>query len=68
MSEKLDDYHRHEALDRSNMLANMVASWLMEHPYIESNPPLARKAEDAFDALYALYQAIGLGHLPELKE
>lgn len=56
---KLDDYHRHEALDRANMLANMVATWLLEHDYIAAHPELTRKAAEAFEALSALYQEIG---------
>lgn len=65
---KLDDYHRHEALDRACMLSQIVATWLIDHPYIEAHPDLSRKAATAFEALSDLYQAIGVRHLPELSE
>ncbi|MEZ5330231.1 MAG: hypothetical protein R3F19_34725, partial [Verrucomicrobiales bacterium] len=56
---KLDDYHRHEALDRAAIFAEQFESHIASHPQIELDPRLRSKAEEIADRLAALYQAIG---------
>lgn len=58
-----DDYHRHEALDRTNMLMEMVERYLLEHPYIQADTMLTETAEHVCSSLMHIYQAIGKEHL-----
>lgn len=60
---ELDDYHRHEALDRACMLAEILSSWLLQHPYIESKPKLGAKVGRAIKLLNKVYNEIGKEHL-----
>lgn len=60
---KIDDYSRHEALDRSFLLMDMIYQILVSHPYIQSQPKLQAHAEKAADQLNKVYQAIGREHL-----
>lgn len=57
---KLDKFHKHEALDRTWLFVDMIASFLLEHPYIQQNKSLKRKVKKAFGLLYEVYQEIGL--------
>lgn len=61
ISVDLDDYHRHEALDRANMLAQIVGEWLLDHPYVQQRPELVRMVSLAQSALADAYQLIGVG-------
>lgn len=63
MSKKLDDYHAREALDRAFMLAEMVDTYLVEHPYIVADTRMLRLAIDASMALAQIYLVIGEKHL-----
>ena len=56
---KLDKFHKHEALDRANMLAHMVEDWVDDHPFVSARPELKAHAEEACRQLASLYQAIG---------
>lgn len=56
---ELDAFHKHEAMDRAWMFADMLGDQLADHPYIESDPALKKMAEDAIGSLYKLYQEIG---------
>lgn len=58
---KLDNYSRHEALDRAHLLASMVGDWLLSHPYIAADKKLKKRAKVAMRELAQLYQDIGLG-------
>lgn len=60
---KSDDYDRHEALDRSYMLMQMIEQHLLEHPYIQADPMLTETAEHICTSLMHIYQAIGRKHL-----
>lgn len=55
----LDEFHEHEALHTAHVV---MATWeihVQNHPWIQADPELARRAEKAADAMMALYQAIG---------
>ena len=56
---ELDDYHRHEALDRSCILAQTVILNLLQHPYIDAHPKLGEKVGKAVELLYEVYNEIG---------
>ena len=63
MTDKTDDYARHEALHMSLFLTNAVGTELMEHAAVKENDEWAALAEKAHEALFDLYQAIGGAHL-----
>ena len=54
-----DPFLHHEALDRAQMLADMFARHLADHPFIVARPDLADRCSTIADALGELYQAIG---------
>lgn len=58
-----DEFHRHEALDRTSMIAQMVGIWLLEHPAIQQNAKVRKKIEKAANLLADAYQQIGESHL-----
>lgn len=59
----LDQFHAHEALDRSNMLVEIIDQQLLTHPYIKADPKKVALVEKATKALFKLYQQIGYEHL-----
>jgi cell fate (sporulation/competence/biofilm development) regulator YmcA (YheA/YmcA/DUF963 family) len=63
MSAHIDDYLRHEALDRTSMLADMVERHLVEHPFIQSRPDLVAYVTSASEILQRVYQIIGQEHI-----
>lgn len=62
MKKKIDDYHIHEALDRT-FIAMEMFSYVSEHPAVKANKDWLKKAEDAHSIMYELYQMIGAEHL-----
>ena len=61
---QVDAFARHEALHMSLFLCEAVGAQLLEHPAVSAHVPWARLAEEAHDALWRLYQAIGAEALP----
>jgi len=59
----LDEYHAHEALDRTYMLCGTFGDYILDHPYVTSDPDLLRRAKKVAKHLSALYQEIGERHL-----
>jgi hypothetical protein len=55
----IDDFHRHEALDRTSIFADQFESHVASHPVIELDPELRFQANEIIDRLAALYQAVG---------
>lgn len=56
---KSDAFGWHEALDRSCVCMEMVDTYLLFHPTIESNEALKAKVETAHRLLFEVYQEIG---------
>lgn len=59
MTDKTDDYLRHEALHMSSFLMSTIDRELMEHSYIQSDSECLTLANKAHQALFDLYQLIG---------
>ncbi len=55
----LDDYHRHEVLDRKAIFADQFETHVASHPVIEFDPALRAQATEIADRLAELYQSIG---------
>lgn len=60
---EIDDYSRHEALDRTSIFCNMLSNQLLDHHFIQSRPEFRMKVEAAVKQLFSVYQAIGAEHL-----
>jgi len=58
----------HEALHMASFFAAAVDSNLCDHPAIAQNPAWMDLAQDAADALFKLYQAIGNEHMKEIPD
>lgn len=56
---KLDEFHYHEALDRSYLIADMIESALVEHPVIRKHRNLKAKIVKAQELIVEVYQEIG---------
>lgn len=60
---ELTELHWHEALDRTSIVMDMMARYLMEHPVYEQNKELGEKLNSAHQIIFDLYQEIGEIHL-----
>jgi hypothetical protein len=62
---EMDDYSRHEALDRASIFCNMLSDQLLDHHFIQEHPRFRGKVEAAIRLLAGLYQEIGAEHFSE---
>lgn len=53
----------HELLDRTNLIADALEQFVLQHPACVQNPEWFALADRATSALRALYQRIGREHL-----
>ena len=56
---KLDEFSRHEALDRSSMILNIIDTHLLQHPVIKLDKELKEKVTKSAELLYEVYQELG---------
>jgi hypothetical protein len=56
---KLDEFHYHEALDRSYIVAELIETALIEHVVIKKHKSLKAKIEKAQSLIVEAYQEIG---------
>jgi hypothetical protein len=61
----MNDYLRHEALDRTNLICNIIGQNLLEHPYVLNSKELNGMVYRALVLLETVYQQIGEEHLNE---
>jgi hypothetical protein len=59
LSDILDEFHYHEAMDRTAMLTDMVDSYLVQHPVFKAEKEFAEKIEQAGMLLAEAYQIVG---------
>lgn len=55
----LDDFHRHEALDRVSVWLDHFSEHIAAHPVISGSPDFSARCETITELCGALYQAIG---------
>lgn len=60
---KLDEFHANEALDRCSIIGGMIDDLLLEHPFIKHNLEVYKLIEKAQVSLGEAYQMIGAKHL-----
>lgn len=66
-SSELDEFHYHEALDRTHLIASMIEEFLLSHPVYEKHNHLRESAENAQELIANAYQSIGaLEHLKQI--
>lgn len=56
-TQKVDKWHRHEALDRTSMIIDIIDAHLYDHPAM--NPKDKQLLDKAMEKLFKLYQRIG---------
>lgn len=56
---KIDNFHYHELLDRSNLICEMIEDYLIQHPVTKLNPPINKKINEGLNSLWEAYQMIG---------
>mgnify|MGYP006268318081 CR=1 FL=1 len=54
-----DNYHKHEALDRTHMILVMIEEFLITHQWVEQNPDVLEKLDEASALFAQAYQMIG---------
>lgn len=54
----IDHFHKHEALDRVHVIAQMVEQFLSEHPVVMQNEKISQNVEKALDCLANCYSQI----------
>lgn len=52
----LDEFHYHEALDRTSLIINMIDNHLITHPVFKAEKSFAKKVETAGMILTEAYQ------------
>ena len=57
--EKLDEFHYHEALDRTYIMCQQLEFVLLSHPIIQKHKELREEVKKALYILYDIYQLIG---------
>ena len=60
---ELDEYHAHEALDRTCMFMEIVETQLLNHPYIQADDTRKTLVLRALKNLDHLHKLIGIEHL-----
>lgn len=57
---KLDEFHYHEALDRTHVINEIIDCTLVHHPVFETHKKLKKKIEKAQSILYEVYQEVAM--------
>lgn len=55
----IDEFSKHEALDRSAMILNIIDTHLLQHPVIKLDKELKEKVTKSAELLYEVYQELG---------
>jgi hypothetical protein len=55
---ELDEFHAHEALDRTFVIRDQFEMFVVEHPFIMQNEDLANEAEKISSSFFDFYQAV----------
>jgi hypothetical protein len=59
LTDLMDEFHYHEALDRAHVICENIDSHLLQHPVCKLDKEVASKVELALNTLYEAYQIIG---------
>jgi len=56
---KLDEFHYHEAIDRTYICADIINTHLLQHPVIKKHKNLKKRVKKAQKLLLETYQLTG---------
>lgn len=56
---KLDEFHYHEAIDRIYICADIINTYLLQHPVIKKHKKLKKQVKKAQKLLLETYQLTG---------
>jgi hypothetical protein len=59
ITELLDEFHYHEALDRVHMIACIIEDHLIQHPVCKVDKEISKPIEEALFLLADAYQKLG---------
>lgn len=59
LKELLDEFHYHEAIDRTAVITDMLDRYLIQHPVFKAEKEFSKKIEKAGMLLAEAYQIIG---------
>jgi hypothetical protein len=59
IKELLDEFHYHEVIDRTYIIAEIIDQHLVQHPVFKAEKEFAEKVEQATMLLAEAYQIIG---------
>lgn len=59
MKEKIDEFHKHEVLDRTHVVINTVVEHIQSHPMVLQYADVGEKVDEAIEILLDLYQLVG---------
>jgi hypothetical protein len=57
--EMLDQFHWHEALDRTHIICENIDNNLLQHPVCKLDKEVSKKVDQALTTLYEAYQLMG---------
>lgn len=56
---ELDQFHWHEALDRTHLVLCNIDDFLIQHPVLKLNPKIRKHVEKASESLTEAYSMLG---------
>lgn len=56
---ELDQFHWHEALDRTHLVLSNIDDFLIQHPVLKLNPEIRKHVEKASENLTEAYSMLG---------
>jgi hypothetical protein len=59
LSNLLDEFHYHEALDRSGVICDAIDRQLLQHPVCKLDKEVSKKVEESLNSLWEAYQILG---------
>jgi hypothetical protein len=59
INKKLDEFHYHEALDRTYLINTMIYEFILNHPVIKKHKKVRKKTKKALSLLLEVYQELG---------
>lgn len=67
-TKKLDEFHWHEALDRSLLAFEFFSENVAEHVAVRSSKELKRESADISNRMFRLYQELGRRTMDDADE
>jgi len=59
LTDLLDQFHYHEALDRASIICDNIDNHLLQHPVCKLDKEVSEKVEEALSSLWEAYQILG---------